>query len=259
MHPTDNNIPRNIFQELIAEVIKPDEIDVGSIKQHDELNPIIWDENKKMRPEIRKTLLENAKVFIKFAKVEELKFNDIVLTGSMANYSFTENSDIDLHIIMDFSQLSDDEDLVRDLLKTKKGLWLKTFETKIKNHQIEIYFQNKDEVHHATGVYSLMNDSWIKKPVKKVLDVNTRNLQEKTNDFIEKINNLESLIDSNEFVMEYNTIKDRIKKYRAGGLEAGGEFSTENLVFKLLRNLGYLEKLFDLRNQYFNKKLTIQQ
>jgi predicted nucleotidyltransferase len=259
MHPTDNNIPRNIFQELIAEIVKPDEVEVDSIKQHDDLHPIFWDEDQKLRPEIRKILLKNAKSFIKFANIEEYRFIDIILTGSIANYTYTEASDVDLHIILDFSQISDDIELVNDLFKTKKSLWSKTYATKIKNHEIELYFQNEKEPHHAIGVYSLMKDEWIKKPTKKVLDVNTKNLQEKTVGFINKINDLEGLINSDNFIDEYDKLKEKLKKYRQSGLDKEGEYSTENLVFKLLRNLGYLDKFFNLKNEYVAKNLTINQ
>ena len=259
MHPTDNNIPRNIFQELIAEVIKPDEVEVNSIKLHGELNPIFWDENKKLKPEIRKTLLENAKMFIKFSNVEDFKFSDIVLTGSIANYTYTNISDVDLHIILDFSQISNDLDLVSDLFKTKRKLWSKTYATKIKNHEIEVYFQNEKQPHHSTGVYSIMDDVWIKKPTKGVLDINTKNLQEKTATFINKIDDLESIINSEDFMGEYEKLKEKVKAYRQSGLEKEGEFSTENLTFKLLRNLGYLDKLFNLKNEHVAKNLTIKQ
>lgn len=259
MHPTDNNIPRNIFQELIAEVINPNEINVDSIKVHDELNPIFWDEKKKLKPEIRKVLLENAKTFMMFSKVEHIKFSDIILTGSIANYTYTNTSDVDLHIITDFSQISDDIDLIFDLFKTKKKLWSKTYDTKIKNHEVEIYFQNEKEPHHATGVYSIMDNMWIKKPVKGVLDINTKNLQEKTADFINKIDDLSGLINSEEFMDEYKKLKEKIKNYRQSGLDKEGEFSTENLVFKLLRNLGHLDRLFNLKNEYITKNLTIKE
>ena len=259
MHPTDNNIPRNIFQELIAEVINPEEIEVDSIKLHDELNPLFWDENGELKPEMRKVLLENVKMFIRFSNVEDFKFIDIILTGSIANYNYTENSDIDLHIIMDFSQISEDSELVSDLFKTKKALWSKTYNTKIKNHEIELYFQNEKEPHHSTGVYSLMKGEWIKKPTKKVLDVNTKNIQEKTTDFINKIDNLKNLIDSDEFIDEYEKLKEKLKKYRQSGLDDRGELSTENLVFKLLRNLGYLDQFFGLKVQHISNNLTIDQ
>jgi len=259
MHPTDNNIKRNVFQDLIKEVVKPEDVELDTIKQHDNLNDILWDENQKLKPEIRKILLENAKAFIKYSGVESFKYEDIILTGSMANYNYTNVSDIDIHIVMDFTQVSDDLDLVSDLFKTKKKLWENTYPTRIKNHDIELYFQHSDESHHATGVYSIIKDRWIKKPVKQVVDINSKNIQEKTSQFINKIEDLEKIINTENFLDEHEKLKEKIKKYRQTGLDDEGEYSTENIVFKILRNLGYLEKFFELKNKYLTKKLTIKQ
>lgn len=259
MHPIDNNIPRNIFQELIAEIVKPEDVDLDSIKQHKELNEIFWDENQKMKPEIRKILLENAKAFIDYANMEEKSFNDIILTGSIANYNYTDISDVDVHIVLDFSKISDDVDLVADLFKTKKKLWSKIIPSKIKDHDVELYFQDCKEKHKSTGVYSLMNNEWIRKPINKVVDINSDNIRKKTIEFINKINDLEKLVNSDEFIEEFNKLNEKIKKYRQIGLDTVGEYSTENIVFKLLRNLGYLEMFFELKKNHLTKKLTIKQ
>jgi hypothetical protein len=37
---------------------------------------------------------------------------------------------------------------------------------------------------------------------------------------------------------------DKLKKYRQCGLDDKGEFSNENLIYKLLRTNGYIDKLY---------------
>jgi hypothetical protein len=54
-------------------------------------------------------------------------------------------------------------------------------------------------------------------------------------------------------------VKDKLKKYRTAGLEDGGEMSDENLVFKVLRRNGYIQKLFDFQNEYQDKKLSLKE
>jgi hypothetical protein len=54
-------------------------------------------------------------------------------------------------------------------------------------------------------------------------------------------------------------LKDKIKKFRQSGLESGGEYSYENLTFKLLRRNGYIEKLLNVKNIVRNKKLSLPQ
>ena len=68
----------------------------------------------------------------------------------------------------------------------------------------------------------------------KIIDEVIDNLDDKS---------MESGVDS------INKIKDKLKKYRTAGLEKGGEMSDENLVFKVLRRNGYMQKLFDFRHE----------
>jgi hypothetical protein len=49
----------------------------------------------------------------------------------------------------------------------------------------------------------------------------------------------------------------KLCKFRQSGLEKGGEFSTENLAFKLLRRAGYMEKLANLQNMTIDKQLSV--
>ena len=79
------------------------------------------------------------------------------------------------------------------------------------------------------------------------------------------MNVIDNLIDSikdddantaKELVQKY---KDKLKKYRTCGLEKGGEYSTENMVFKILRRNGYIEKLHDESTNIIDKKLSMKQ
>jgi hypothetical protein len=44
---------------------------------------------------------------------------------------------------------------------------------------------------------------------------------------------------------------------RQSGLDAGGEFSTENLAFKIIRNKGYLTRLYKNKNSKFDQELSL--
>ena len=54
-------------------------------------------------------------------------------------------------------------------------------------------------------------------------------------------------------------LRDKLKKFRKSGLESGGEYSYENLTFKLLRRNGYIQKLLRLKTQLKDRKLSITQ
>jgi predicted nucleotidyltransferase len=247
------------ISDVLKEVIEPDTIDVSSIQMHDTLSPLIWDVNGKMKPEVRKALLMNAKRFIEFCDIENLKFNDIMLTGSMANFNYNENSDLDVHIILDFEQVSKNKDFVGDFFRLKKTLWNDTLPIQVKGHDVEMYIQDVAEPHHASGTYSIYRNEWINKPTKKIVNINTADVQLKSADFMNAIDDLEKHINSEDFLKKYEKIKNKIKKYRQTGLERAGEYSIENLVFKILRNTGYLGKLIELKNKYLTQELSLKE
>ena len=190
----DNNI-----SDTLKEAIEPDEVDVSSIQYHDEKSPLIWGEDGKLKEDVRKVLLLNVKRFLEFSDLENLDYSDVILTGSMANFNYNENSDLDVHVIMDFAQISENEDFVSDFLKMKKTLWNERMPVQVKGHDVEMYYQDASEPHHSTGTYSLMKDEWINEPTKQIVDINTSNIQLKSADFINAIDDLSEMNDPNCF------------------------------------------------------------
>ena len=245
--------------DILKEIIEPEAVDVSSIKMNDTLNPLIWESEDKMKSEVRKILLLNAIRFIQFCDVENLKYTDVILTGSMANYNYNDNSDLDVHIVMDFDQISQNKGFVSDFFKLKKQLWAEKLPVQVKGHDVEMYFQDASEKHISSGTYSLVKDKWLNKPIKKIIDINTANVKTKSANLINAIEDLESIKDGESFLKNYTKLKEKIKKYRQTGLAKEGEFSTENLVFKVLRNNGYLQKLTDLKNNYLTKELSLNE
>lgn len=249
---------RNNISDVLKEVVEPDTVDVSSIKFNESLSPLIWDGDK-LKSDVRKVLLLNAKRFIQFSDVENLKFNDIMLTGSMANYNYNDDSDLDVHIVLDFNQISENKEFVGDFFKLKKQLWADQLPIQVKGHDVEMYFQDANEPHHSSGTYSLVKDEWIKKPTKKIVNIDTGDVQLKSADFMNAIDDLETNKNQNDFLRKHEQLKNKIKKYRQSGLDTGGEYSIENLVFKILRNTGYLEKMVELKNNYLTKELSLNE
>ena len=74
------------------------------------------------------------------------------------------------------------------------------------------------------------------------------------------IDDLDSNKNQKDFLKKHEQLKNKIKKYRQAGLDSNaGEFSTENLVFKVLRNTGYLEKMVEFKNDYLTKELSLNE
>ena len=231
----------------------------------DELNPFVWDLSKggveKMKPEIRERLLEIAYEFIEFLDVPVF-VNDIILTGSLSNYNWSKYSDFDLHILIDFNQFPTESlELYQKLFNLKKLLFNSNHDIKIKNYEVELYAQDENEPHESTGVYSILYDDWIKKPKKEDVEMNKKEIESKSKQWMDIIDGVienasdEELEYSKKLIQKY---KDKIKKFRKCGLDKGGEYSTENLVFKVLRRNGYIEKLYDFENELMDKRLSME-
>lgn len=246
---------------VIKESVNPTTIDTNQFKLHDKLNPEIWDSEDKINPELREILLKNAIEFIRFAKLENFDFKDILLTGSLANYNYNPYSDLDVHILFDFSLISDNIDFVREYLDSKKDLWKLKYAITIKNHDVELYVQDVNESYISTGVYSLFYNKWLIKPVSRIISIDTNAIQKKSADIMDDIDEIElniGNIPDNYLIAEIRALKDKIKKFRDSGLHKNGEYSTENLVFKTLRNSGYLGKLGELKDKLMTKELSLQ-
>lgn len=248
---------KNSVTEILNEIIEPNSVDVSDLHMKDELCPKIWD-GEVIDEEVRKVLLKNVIEFIKYSKVDNQTFKDITVTGSLANYNYTDTSDIDIHILIDFDQISDDKEFVGEYFKNKKNLWSENYPSAIKGHDVELYFQDTSEPHTSTGVYSLMNNEWLTKPIKKMIAIDTANVQLKAAHIMNSIDDLEDSMNGVDIVNKVDSLMERIKKMRQSGLEKEGEFATENIVFKVLRNSNYIKKLVDLKKDAMSRELTLE-
>ena len=94
----------------------------------------------------------------------DAKILDVQLTGSLANFNYTDHSDLDTHVILDFSEINEDKELVKKALDGKRFIWNLNHDIFIRDHEVEIYFQDVNEPHVASGLYSLYNNEWITEP-----------------------------------------------------------------------------------------------
>ena len=251
------DIKKKTITEVINEIIDVDEIDVENLKKKDELCPKIWDGDK-MIPEVRKALLKNALAFIKFLELEDISFKDITLTGSLANYNWTEHSDLDVHLLLDFSQVGDDEEFIDDYFRTKKSLWNERMPIKVKGHEVEMYIQNVNEPHTSTGIYSIIRDNWLTKPIEDMIAIDIGNVKSKAKYIADMIDEIEEYESDSERADIIDKFMEKLRLFRKAGLDDGGEFSTENLVFKGLRHSGYLDKLINMKKNAITKELSLE-
>ena len=230
---------------------------------NDDLNEKFWGASggEHLNPEISKRLLSVVQDFFSNLKLEGVDIEDITLTGSLANYNYTRFSDVDLHVLINFSDVNEDLELVREFFSAKTSNWNKKHNIMIFGYEIEIYIQDSNEDHHSTGVYSLMNEEWIAQPNRIEPEIDEKMVKRKVKSFIDMIERTEDKFDIQKYEEahdEANKLIKKIKKFRQSGLEERGEYSYENLTFKYLRNHDHIKTLFDTRDQSYDKMNSME-
>ena len=215
------------------------------------LNPNIWETDSNIKTDVLNALLKVANTFYKDTELT-VPLEDIYFLGSTAGYNWTPTSDIDLHLVVDFDKIGDDEELVKQYVDGLKSKWNQSHDIKIGNHPVEVYIQDKKEVNKSQAVYSLMKNTWVKKPKHEDIKVDKDAIKKKYKQFVESIN----MAIQEQDIDKIKKLIKRIYDMRQAGLDKSGEYSTENLVFKLLRSTGYINKLRDTVTQLTDKELS---
>lgn len=207
------------------------------IEFHNNLNSILWNDWK-LDKSLRLSMLKIVKEFLEYVEINNLPLKDIIITGSNVGYNYSKYSDIDLHLVIDFDIL-DCSDILEELLDTKRVLWNKTHSIKLNNISVEIYVENYNTPAKSNGVFSVLHDKWVKKPSKYDIVVNKDSIKTLLKTIIPDIK--EALLLKNKDNIE--NILDDLYRMRQSGLQKSGEFSEENIAFKIIRNKGYLDEL----------------
>ena len=262
IEPNSESLVKNL-KKFVNEQNDPDDVDLSSFEFHDELNKDFWNqEDDKLDPEIRQKLIAIANDFWNSLEVGDAEYDDITFTGSLAAHNYSQFSDVDLHLLVDFSDVDDKVDLVREYFNAMKSIWNRLHDILIKGYEVEIYVQDINDPHEAQGLYSVLNDDWLKKPVLDKQDFDKDNVRKKAAGLMDQIDRLEPLIEEGKYeeAEKYaDKLKAKIRKMRKTGLETVGAYSVENLAFKVLRRNGYLEKLSDAKREAYDKMLSIKE
>jgi hypothetical protein len=236
---------------------------IKSFYLKDELNAKLWDDFK-LDDEIREQLLTIAQDFYENVELSA-DVVDIVLAGSLCNYNWSEKySDYDLHIIIDFDDVDDNFELVEKACDYAKKVWNAQHDIKIKNYEVEIAIQDNDDLDKAIkggrmgGVFSLLNNRWIKRPERVDFEPDEKLIEEKAKTVMMTVDDIEEESEEDmyeAFDEKISKVWKKIKDYRQSGLESeSGEYSIGNLVFKLLRRNGYIGKIMELKRKVYDNQ-----
>jgi hypothetical protein len=219
---------------------------------HNQLNPKLF-VGQRFLPKVKNQLLIIAKDFTDNLGIQNLNIKDITVSGSNAAYSYTPHSDLDLHIVVDMSNINND-DVYRELFNAKKTIYNDSHNITVHGIPVELYVQDEAEPVKSLGEYSLLQDKWLRYPTKRRANLD----QNATKAKFDKLEKLIHLALKSKNLKKILEVLKTIKRYRQAGLEKGGEFGPENLAFKALRSQGLITKLYALKDKLHSEKLTIE-
>ncbi len=243
-----------IEEENIPSKLKSD----VEIEYHKSLNPQFW-LNNHLKSNIRKNLLNLGKYYFNSLELDsKVKLKDIIFTGSLANYNYTDSSDIDLHIVIDYKDVSDDVDFVMNYFLQKRAAWEVSNDVKIGSYPVEIYVQDiNEQTVGKSAMYSVIDNKWVKKPKYKLPEVDRHLVTQKVNKYLDIFNKISMMEDSLKKMETYNKVLKKIKKERGEATQTEGEFSVNNLVFKVLRNKKVFDIIKDNKKEIVNNVFSI--
>lgn len=219
---------------------------------NDELNPLLFDENHKLKKDVKDQILEYVNNFSQLMQEKDIPVNytDINLIGSNAGYLYTPDSDIDIHLI--WASPMDPDNF--EQMRAEFADYTLNNPLYIGNSAIELNLEDGYNMQaDSARRYSLLSDIWLddsdKNEVYTIDDLAKVEGYEKiVDDLTQQINDI---ISADEYA-DAVALKQEIRKNRSEDLATQGSLSMGNVVFKELRNNGAYGKL---RN-YIKEKET---
>ena len=235
------------------DITELDDYNLGdAVKFNTELNPRLWGQDQHLLPQVRRHLLTIADDFRESLGVNDFELKDITISGSNAAYTYTAHSDIDLHLIVDLPRADVDE-VYRELFDAKKYQYNDTHNITIGGYDVELYVQNANQAHTSQGIYSIVNNTWIDVPKRRKTNIDDVSTRSKYEDMSKRIE--QAIATENYKCMA--DLMNKIKDMRNSGLRQHGEFSPENLTFKMLRTQGHIQRLVTARTAAKDQELSL--
>ena len=255
-------------EENVEKEVESSEVDHSSFKKRDSLPPGIWKDEETLSSKVRLKLLDIADDFWEFVNLTWVEPKGIVIVGSICNYNWSSSSDIDLHLIVDFSEIDNKTEFVKQYLDSKKNEWNNEHEgLKIMGFPVELYVQDISENPEAGGIYDLEENKWVRKPNPgniKTIGLNKFNIKDKAAEIMTIIDDMYKVLDTatdghviDKIGEDAGYLWKKVKDLRKKSLDKNGESGAGNIVYKVLRRTGYLDKLFKLSTKVYDRTNSI--
>ena len=217
---------------------------IEAIEVHDVLNPVLWNADNTLKPEVYDKLVEIYEEFVRFIDIP-LNIVDVEVVGSNASYNYNANSDIDLHVIVNSEVNYMDKEMLRLFYNFKKGSFNDDYDLSINDIPVELYIEDVGDGNATNGRFSILKNEWVKFPEPITYEI--PDITDTVNEYIENATNLIAGTDG-QAILDF--IND-LYMMRKLGLAEDGEASVGNLVFKELRSMDILS---DLKDRYYELK-----
>ena len=181
----------------------------------------------------------------------------------MANYNWSKYSDVDLHIVIDFAEIDEDTELVKSFFDAARARWNDLHAIDVYGFEVEIYIENIGDLHHSTGIYSVMDDEWVVEPNPREIEIDFASARKKSDNVESRINLIGHMISRGKLAASLKSIertKLKIRRMRQAGLTSPQkEFSPENIAFKILRRNGTLDRLSQMKYTAYDRHMSLNE
>jgi len=236
-----------------------EEVEPESFEKQPQLDPRLWADCV-LKPKIAKRLQKIANDFIEGAGLD-IQIEDLRLTGSLANYNWSKYSDIDLHIVVDFSKIDENAELVESFLYGVIWRWNELHDIMIYGHEVEIFVENVGHVTHSAGIYSIINEEWVIEPNPEKIEFDYVTARKKADAIETEVNMIEKFAQEKPrpALKSIDRLKEKIRTMRRAGLHSPlQEYSAENIAFKILRREETLDKLSQMKYNAYDNLLSME-
>lgn len=220
---------------------------------NDKLNTKLW-ENDTLKEDVKQALLRVVEQFKEELQIP-IDIVDIRIVGSNASYNYTDKSDIDLHLVVNTETLPFYDEILELYYNSARGKFNRDFNIKIKGLPVELSIENIKSNVVSNGIYSLIEDKWIKYPKK--IDIGPIKDMTKSIQFLKLTKEINHILD-NPTSASIREIIDRLYMIRKNSIASDGEYGEGNLLFKAIRDSGLLQKLKDSLYDILSKELTLE-
>jgi hypothetical protein len=240
---------------------KAPRLDASVLTFHEQVHPRFWLGNGKLRAVVRERLRKIAAAYQQHLSLPEgVRIQDITFTGSLTGRNYTAHSDVDIHLLVDYDEVGD-EALVTDYFDLKRKEWSNTYPITIYGFPVEVYVQSASQfADDPAGHYSLRKNRWVR-PVPEPgqdheqIDERARKLAAdyalEAKQILAETSKTTQLAAIKEFIKRFKSLRQR------GITSKAGIYSAENLAFKILRNSGSLDKLWQVQSELEAQALTL--